>query len=101
MRIGPKTTKLNSAKISSLKVVDIKDHLLFIHAWSGCDTVSEPFGKGKTGLLQQFLKSEELKQISTCMTDVWATVEEIGNRSIDVFRIMCNGRKEDTLTSLK
>ena len=25
----------------------VTDHLLFIHAWSGCDTTSAIFGQGK------------------------------------------------------
>ena len=40
-----------SMKSLTPAVVDIKEHLLFIHACSGCDTVSAPFGKGKTGFL--------------------------------------------------
>ena len=78
----------------------IKEHLLFIHAWSGCDTVSAPFGKGKASFLQLCEKSEELKDISTSMTDVWAAVEDIGSLSKDVFRILYHGKKEDTLTKL-
>ena len=28
-----------------------REHLLLIHAWSGCDTTSAPFGKGKINFL--------------------------------------------------
>ena len=80
---------------------EIKEHLLFILAWTGCDTVSAPFGKGKTSFLQLFTKSEELKDISTCMTDVWATVDDVGNQSIDTFQILYHGKKGDTLTKLR
>ena len=34
------------------KVKTFKQHLLFVHAWSGCDTVSSVFGKGKTKLAE-------------------------------------------------
>ena len=67
----------------------------------GCDTVSAPFGKGKASFLQLCEKSEELKDISTSMTDVWAAVEDIGSLSKDVFRILYHGKKEDTLTKLR
>lgn len=90
-----------SMKSVTPTVAEIKEHLLFIHAWTGCDTVSAPFGKGKTSFLQLFAKSEELKDISTCMTDVWATVDDVGNQSIDTFRILYHGKKGDTLTKLR
>ena len=73
-----------SMKSVTPTVAEIKEHLLFIRAWTGCDTVSAPFGKGKTSFLQLFTKSAELKDISTCMTDVWATVDDAGNQSIDL-----------------
>ena len=82
-------------------LAEIKEHLLFIHAWTGCNTVSAPFGKGKTSFLRLFTKSEELKDISTCMTDVWATADDVGNQLIDAFQIMYHEKKGDTLTKLK
>ncbi len=39
-------------------------HILFVHAWSGCDTVSAIFGQGKTNLLKKLKESEKLKDIS-------------------------------------
>ena len=87
--------------MKSVTPTEIKEHLLFIRTWTGCDTVSAPFGKGKTSFLQLFAKSEELKDISTCMTDVWATVDDVGNQSIDAFRILYHGKKGDTLTKLR
>ena len=41
-----------SIKDASSKSENIKQHLLFVHAWSGCDTVSSVFGKGKTKLAE-------------------------------------------------
>ena len=81
-----------SMKSVTPTVAEIKKHL-FIHAWTGCDTVSAPFGKGKTSFLQLFTKSKELKDISTCMKDVWATADDFGNQSIDAFRILYHGKK--------
>ena len=42
----------------------LKDHLLFIHICSGCDTVSALFEKGKTSCFQMCEESEELKDSS-------------------------------------
>ncbi len=36
-------------------------HILFIHAWSGCDTTSAPFGhQGKATLLKKTKESQEI-----------------------------------------
>ena len=37
----------------------ITSHLLFLHAWTGCDTTSATFGHGKTSMLK---KSNNLKK---------------------------------------
>lgn len=78
-----------------------KEHLLFVHAWSGCDTVSATYGKGKVSLLKLLNQSDELKDLSTAYSDVWADKEVIGQLSADVFRIVYAGRKHDTLTDLR
>ena len=60
-------------KSGSGKLSELREHLLFVHAWSGCDTVSATFGKGKAKFFNQLKKSDELKNISTIMNDTWAT----------------------------
>ena len=67
-----------SIKTVSPSLKSIREHLLFIHAWSGCDTVSAPFGKGKVSFLNLVKKSDELKDISTEMNNVWADQNDIG-----------------------
>ena len=32
----------------------LTSHILFVHAWSGCDTTSATFRQGKTFLLKKF-----------------------------------------------
>ncbi len=76
-------------------------HLLFVHAWSGCDTTSATLGHGKTNLLKKIKESEELKQISVLMSDPYMTAEQIGKAGIRVFVIMCGGKKSDSLNSLR
>ncbi|CAL4124090.1 unnamed protein product, partial [Meganyctiphanes norvegica] len=79
----------------------VKDYLLFIHAWSGCDTVSAAFGKGKVSFLNLVKHSEELQEISNLMNHEWATQNEVGHAAETVFRIMYNGKEGDTLTTLR
>ena len=38
----------------------LTSHLLFINAWSGCDTTSATFGMGKTNLVKKIQSSEEV-----------------------------------------
>ena len=90
-----------SMKDVSGKIEHIREFLLFIHAWSGCDTVSAPFGKGKASFTNLVKKSDALKEIAITMNDVWAEQDEIGQMAISVFKIMYGGKKEDTLTKLR
>ena len=80
---------------------EVTSHLLFIHAWSGCDTTSATYGHGKTSLLAKIKQSEELQQISFLMTDPEATVEEIGKAGIRLYIILYGGRADDSLNSLR
>ena len=41
----------------------VKDHILFVHAMTGCNTTSAPYGKKKKKFLNQILKS---KMLSLC-----------------------------------
>jgi len=48
----------------------LTSYILFIHAWSGCDTTSPTYGQGKTFLLKKFNKeSEELQHISSILSN--------------------------------
>ena len=55
----------------------ITANILFLHAWSGCDTTSATYGHGKTSLLKKIKNSEELQQISSSMCDPDATAEQL------------------------
>ena len=79
----------------------VTSHLLFIHAWSGCDTTSATFGQGKTSLLKKIQKTEELQQISMVMSDPDATVEQVGEAGIRLFVIMYGGKQSDSLNNLR
>ena len=46
---------------------EIKKLLLFIHAWSGCDTTSAAFGKGKANMVNTLKKSSKMREISAVM----------------------------------
>ena len=60
-------------------------HILFVHAWSGCDTTSATFGQGKTGLLKKIKESPDIQQISSLMIDSRASTEDVGLAGIRLF----------------
>jgi hypothetical protein len=50
-------------------VKEIKEHLLFLHAWSGSDTTSATYGKGKGTVTTLITKSEPLQIGSRIILD--------------------------------
>ena len=40
-----------------------------MHAWSGSDTTSETFGKGKIGFVKKFKQSKDVQMIVDLMID--------------------------------
>ena len=84
------------------KVGDVvQAHILFVHAWSGCDTTSATFGQGKkTALLKKITTSNNLQQISCLMSNADASPEQIGKAGIQVFICMYGGKHSDSLSKL-
>ena len=81
--------------------VTCKDHLLFIHAWSGCDTTSSIFGKGKVTFMKMVQKSERMQTASEILCDFWATQDEIREASKNIFVEMYGGTKDSLLRRLR
>ena len=50
----------------------VKDHILFVHTMTGCDTTEVPYGKRKKSFLNQILKSKMLQSFSMTMQDIWS-----------------------------
>ena len=68
---------------------NIVKHILFIHAWSGCDTTSAIFNQGKNKIMK-FVESGDDNIISICSVfdRENATQDEIGEAGIKLFAIM-------------
>ena len=69
----------------------IKQHILFIHAWSGCDSVSAIFGKGKPSFFKLVSKSISMQAVSETISDHWATSEEVSDASLKAFKELYRG----------
>ena len=61
-------------------------NLLFIHAWSGCDTTSATFNQGKTTLMK-FIANSNAAILDVCAVfdSSDASREEIGNAGLKLF----------------
>ena len=80
----------------------VKDHILFVHAMTGCDTTSAPYGKGKKSFLNQILKSKMLQSLSMTMQDIWAEQSDVGKAAVRCFvEMYTSGKNDETLTSLR
>ena len=73
----------------------LKPYVLAIHAWTGCDTTSAIYSKGKTSLLKNVSSSLELQRLMTTIRDCWADKEEIGQAGFKLFISMYGGKKKD------
>ena len=103
--------KLNKKHLMVWKISDLANkagkvvtsHILFVHAWSGCDTTSATFGHGQTNLLEKMKATEELQHtsISSLMSDPDVMAEHIGKAGIRLFVIMYDGRRDDSLNILR
>ncbi|CAH1106702.1 unnamed protein product [Psylliodes chrysocephalus] len=55
----------------------LKEHVLLLHAISGCDTTSSFYGKGKTKLLDLVLQSPTLQEAAATFKQPNANIQEI------------------------
>ena len=54
----------------------VKHHVLFLHAWTACDTTSAIFGQGKTSLVKKLQSSREMQKLSDIICDPWAKQDQ-------------------------
>lgn len=77
-------------------------HLLFIHAFTGCDTTSRIFGVGKKAFFNKFVKGDtDLESCAHAFTTPGQTnnvIEQYGNRTM---AMIYGGKPTDTLKSLR
>ena len=79
----------------------VTSHLLFLHAWCGCDTTSATFGQGKVSLMKKLKQSNEVQMISQLMMDRNATVDEVSRVGVRLFVIAYGGKQSDSLNTLR
>ena len=99
---GNRVQKLFDVKeASSLLDMSLKQGLLFIHAFSGCDTTSAIHDKGKNSLMKLMEKSDEAKSIAKVFMSHNVEQENIGKAGVKLFVLLYGGKPGDTLQTLR
>ena len=76
-------------------------HILFLHALSGCDMTSRLFGIGKAAVLKKFKTNATLQQAAKVFDSVSATPELIESAGETALVVMYNGKKKQSLNELR
>ena len=76
---------------------DICQRLLFIHAFSSCDTTACPYGMGKGTILSKVMNNLVLGKCADTLTDVNSTREDVIEAGDLVMRLLTGGNGIDTL----
>ena len=79
----------------------IRDNLLFIHAFTGCDTTSAIHGKGKQSIFKLVKQSEKVRRCCKIFKNENASRRQIGEAGVSVFIELYGGKPGDTLGRLR
>lgn len=72
-----------------------KGHLLFLHSWAGCETISSVFCKGKPKLVETLIKRDTWKHLSKLISGPWNNQLEVADASIKAFNLLYGGKGDD------
>jgi hypothetical protein len=77
------------------------EHLLFLHAFTGCDSTSRIHSVGKTSAFRKLLNDKDLREMASvfCATDQHQhKIAEAGQRAM---LILCGGKPDEELVNLR
>ena len=103
-----RSDKANADKvyhINELKMVmgeELCSQLLFIHAYTGCDTTSRIFGVGKKSVFHKLVKGDAtLKDCANYFLLPKQTAASIVNKGCQAMAVIFGGTRTDSLSSLR
>ena len=106
--IFSETSWKSKAKVDCVSIKSIKEELgpelpkliLFVHAWTGCDTVSSIFGLGKVSILNRCKQSEVAMLAAEFYKEsaLPSMIEEVGIR---LFAILYGAKPEQSLNEMR
>jgi hypothetical protein len=79
----------------------VTSNLLFLHAWTGCNTTSATFGQGKLALMKKLKQSAEIHELASIINDEEADSGRVGEAGCKLFVIIYGGKKNDSLSNLR
>ena len=92
----------NITVLKRLLCDDVCSDLLFIHAFSGCDTTSRIYGVGKKSIVQKVIAGDSvLHQCSKVFRKPTADPATVETTGCEVMVSLFNGGKSDSLASLQ
>ena len=77
----------------------MKEHLLFVHVWSGCDSTSVILGKENHAFLVR--TSSDIQSASEIMSDFLAARNEVGKSAIQISIKLYRGKKYCSLKKVR
>ena len=88
---------------SSVNVLSkcVLSNLLVIHAFTGCDTTSAIFEKGKSAVLRMVERSKKAQALCQSFMTPGMSQEEIGGDGVALFLIMYGANENDDLSTLR
>ena len=88
--------------VSSLHLKPHTKHLiLFMHAFTGCDTTSGIYEKGKGSIVRLIEQSPDAQSVAEVFMNGRATKEQIGDAGCKMFVLLYGGRLGNSLSSTR
>jgi hypothetical protein len=101
-KLGRTPQKVFSSNYLQQQHHDVKSYILFVHAFSGCDTTSAVYGKGKKQILKLIENERELSNWVKIFYKLDATHNEIKIAGESIFLSLYGSKAgQDTLDSLR
>ena len=79
----------------------LKEHLIFLHAWTPCDVTSVIYRHGKTYLISKISFSWELQNYAELISDWWANIDEVVHAGQKTFVLMYGVKQDESLNSFR
>ena len=76
-------------------------HILFVHAWGGCDTTSAIYGQGKLSIMKKLQESTVVQGISSVFCNVTSSETEIAEAGTRLLVMLYGGKGQEDLTTLR
>ena len=80
---------------------NLKELLLFIHAFGGCDTTSAIHEKSKGSIVKMVEKSPDAMEIGNVFLNEESTQDQVGEAGMKAFIKLYGGGAADSLSGLR